>query len=223
VTVTDNTPPAITCPANQSAECVNGGATVSYPDATAIDNCAVQTVACVPPSPATFPLGSTAVSCTAIDSSNNASTCSFNVAVTDTTPPSVVVAGGGQLWPPDHKYVTKTLADCGIQINDQCQGVIALGSANPTITCVTSDEVENDPGDGNTKRDMIIVNATTVQLREERSGTLDGRVYKIHFSVTDASGNVATGICPVTVPHDQSPPASPAVDSGVHFTVGTCL
>jgi hypothetical protein len=44
-------------------------------------------------------------------------------------------------------------------------------------------------------------------------------VYQIHFTVTDAAGNVGRGVCPATVPHDQ---AHSAVDSGVHYTVGTC-
>ena len=86
---------------------------------------------------------------------------------------------------------------------------------------MTSDEVENDGGDGDTSADMLIVNPTTVSLRAERSGNLDGRVYQIHFRVVDAAGNVGTGVCAVSVPHDQGGGAA-AVDSGVHFTVGNC-
>ncbi len=221
VTVSDVTPPVIECPANQTAECIAGSATVDFGNATATDNCAVASVGCVPPSGSTFPLGNTPVSCTATDTSSNASQCGFNVAVVDTTPPVVTVGNGGTLWPPNHQYVPKSLDDCGIEINDLCQGMIDLADANPLITCVTSDEVENGQGDGNTTQDMVILNATTVNLRSERSGNLDGRVYKIHFRVNDAAGNVATGVCPVTVAHDQGN-GSAAIDSGVHFSVGTC-
>jgi len=221
VNVIDATPPAISCPANQTAECTNGSATVDYGNASASDNCGVASVGCAPPSGSSFPLGKNPVTCTATDTSGNASVCGFNVAVVDTKPPVVTVGGGGDLWPPNHKYVMKTLADCGIQINDQCQGAIDLSSASPTITCVTSDEVENAGGDGNTTEDIVIVNATTVNLRAERSGSLNGRVYKIHFQVKDAAGNVTSGVCPVSVPHDQGG-GSVAVDSGVHYSVGSC-
>jgi hypothetical protein len=221
VTVIDTTPPSIMCPADQVAECINGAAIVNFPNATAADACGLQSVGCVPPPGSSFPLGLSAVSCTANDTSGNSAMCGFNVAVVDTTPPVVTVQGAGALWPPDHKYVSKRLADCGVQINDQCQGMIPLAAANPQITCVTSDEVENDGGDGNTTGDMVIVDATTVMLRSERAGGSDGRVYKIHFNVSDAAGNVGTGICDVTVPKSQGAGGA-AVDSGVHFSVGTC-
>jgi hypothetical protein len=218
VTVVDQTPPTIDCPADETAECVNGQATVDYGDPVVSDNCDVADSSCAPPSGSSFPLGDTTVDCTASDTSGNEADCDFNVAVVDTIPPTVTVSGDGQLWPPNHKYVKKTLDDCGIEIDDQCQGMIDLADASPLITCVTSDEVENDGGDGNTTEDMVIVNATTVELRAERSGSQDGRVYQIHFQVSDASGNIATAVCPVTVPHDQS--GGTAVDSGVHFSVG---
>jgi hypothetical protein len=134
----------------------------------------------------------------------------------------VTAAGAGALWSPNHKYVSTSLEACGISIVDQCQGPISLGAASAAITCVTSDEVENGEGDGNTTEDMIIDSATTVRLRAERSGVGDGRVYNIHFRVTDAAGNPAHGVCQVTVPHDMSPPVG-AIDSGAKYTVGTCL
>jgi len=60
-----------------------------------------------------------------------------------------------------------------------------------------------------------------VQLRAERAGSGDGRVYTITFSVTDASGNVATATATVFVPQSQN--SGPAIDSGPHYTVnGTC-
>jgi hypothetical protein len=52
------------------------------------------------------------------------------------------------------------------------------------------------------------------------NGSADGQ--HCPFRVTDAQGNVGTGMCNVSVPHDQGG-ASTAVDSGVHVTIGTCL
>jgi cysteine-rich repeat protein len=225
VIVVDDTAPSISCPADQTAECVNGSANVTFADPTTSDNCGPVTSSCAPPSGSAFGLGANAVTCTAADPAGNSAACNFGVTIQDTTAPTVSVAGFHELWPPNHKYpkgdyATATLADCGITIVDQCQGPISLGAANATITCVTSDELENEKGDGNTSNDAVILSGSSVKLRAERSGKGDGRVYNIHFRVTDAAGNTSNAVCPVTVPHDQS--GAPAVDSGVKYTVGTC-
>jgi hypothetical protein len=85
VTVTDNTPPTITCPAN-----IIAAAAASCPIATsapasfivnATDNCTLQSVACSPPSGSNFPVGTTTVVCKATDVSGNMATCIFAVSV----------------------------------------------------------------------------------------------------------------------------------------------
>ena len=61
------------------------------------------------------------------------------------------------------------------------------------ISQVTSDEVQNGNGDGNTLNDIVIASdCKSVQLRSERSGNGDGRVYTITFKVSDTAGNTAT-------------------------------
>ena len=90
VAVNDTQPPTITCPANintaGASSCLF--ATTSRPvnfSVAASDNCPGVTVACknqnddVVTSGATFPVGTTTVTCTATDSSGNTATCSFNV------------------------------------------------------------------------------------------------------------------------------------------------
>jgi hypothetical protein len=42
-----------------------------------------------------------------------------------------------------------------------------------------------------------------ILLRAERSGTGSGRMYTIAYAATDASGNTASALAYVTVPHDQ--------------------
>ena len=83
VTVTDDTPAAITCPGD-----INVAGTASCPVATSLpvsfiasatDNCAVQSFACNPPSGSTFPVGATNVTCIATDISGNMASCSFTV------------------------------------------------------------------------------------------------------------------------------------------------
>ena len=67
---------------------------------------------------------------------------------------------------------------------------------------------------------MIAADCKSVQLRAEREGNGDGRVYTITFKVTDASGNVSRATATVFVRHN---PGEAPVDSGVHYTVnGTC-
>ena len=88
VTVVDAEAPVITCPAPQTLECTGpGGATATF-SATATDNCGFASTSC-PASGSTFPLGTTATSCSATDDSNNTSGCTSTVTVVDTTKPVV--------------------------------------------------------------------------------------------------------------------------------------
>ncbi len=86
------------------------------------------------------------------------------------------------------------------------------------IVSVSSDEPDNGGGDGNTTNDIVIAaDCESVQLRAERIGSGNGRVYTITFEVTDASGNVSIATAKVTVPKSQNGAA--AVDDGPNHTV----
>ena len=114
-----------------------------------------------------------------------------------------VRAAPNSLWPPNHKLHTVTLSGATDPDGD---------TTTLTITGVTQDEALNGTGDGDTAPDGAAVagRSDQVQLRAERSGSGDGRVYRIAFTVSDGkltcSGTVFVG-----VPHDQS--GSPAVDT----------
>ena len=88
VNVVDDTPPAITCPADTTVDAAPGatGAVVNF-NVTATDNCSV-TVACTPASGSFFPLGTTTVTCTATDAGGNTATCTFDVTVQPPLPHS---------------------------------------------------------------------------------------------------------------------------------------
>jgi hypothetical protein len=89
VTVVDEEPPSVTCPAIPPvAECQAGGAVVSY-EAGASDNCSAVVLSCDHPSGGRFGLGTTRVTCKATDEAGLTAACSFNVEVVDTTPPTV--------------------------------------------------------------------------------------------------------------------------------------
>jgi hypothetical protein len=83
VTVDDTTDPVFSPPADVPAEQESkNGATVTYDLPTATDNGdPAPVVDCSPVSGGTFPIGSTAVSCSAEDASGNTSTVQFNVIV----------------------------------------------------------------------------------------------------------------------------------------------
>lgn len=92
VTVVDTTPPNVTVPANMVLEATGpGGAAATFTSsATDLVDGAVATQ-CSVNSGATFPLGTTTVTCSATDKHGNTGQGSFTLTVRDTTPPTVVV------------------------------------------------------------------------------------------------------------------------------------
>jgi HYR domain-containing protein len=221
ITVIDNTPPSISCPGNITVNAISGtcAAPASF-TATATDNCSVPTVTTDHLSGSSFPVGTTTVHATAIDAAGNSSTCSFTVTVKDIDPPVITLNGQTiTLWPPDHKSTTIYVTDLVASASDLCDPGVNINSV--VIASVTSDELENSSGDGNTINDIVIADGCkSVQLRAERMGGGNGRVYTITFKVTDSSGNSTTATAEVTVPSSQN--GSPAIDDGPHYTVNGC-
>ena len=122
------------------------------------------------------------------------------------------------LGSPNHSYQTLTIADLVASVSDSCDPSVDINDV--VISQATSDEAEDAPGggDGNTGNDIVIApDCKSLQLRAERQGGGDGRVYRITLQVKDSSGNVATAVRTVVV--QQS---GPVVDSGVQYTVNGC-
>ena len=96
------------------------------------------------------------------------------------------------LKPPNHQMVPVTVA---VEATDSC---------DPTpvceLTAVSSNEPENGTGDGDTGPDWEVTGPLTVNLRAERGGSGNGRVYTLAVECTDATGNAAQGTTTVTVP-----------------------
>jgi hypothetical protein len=92
VTVEDTTPPALTVPADITAEASGpAGAVVTFAaSATDIVDGSI-TPTCIPASGSTFALGTVAVTCSATDAHDNTGSESFNVTVQDTTAPALTV------------------------------------------------------------------------------------------------------------------------------------
>ncbi|MGH3105360.1 MAG: hypothetical protein ACRDN6_14815 [Gaiellaceae bacterium] len=117
---------------------------------------------------------------------------------------SNVAASPTTLWPPNHRLVLVTLSGAADPDGD---------AVTLTITGVTQDEPLNGVGDGNTSPDAQSgALPNTVHLRAERSGTGDGRVYRISFTGSDGLGGTCSGTVTVGVPHDMGQ-GSTAIDS----------
>lgn len=145
-------------------------------------------------SPRVFPVGSSNVIATAINGGGFL-TCSFNVVVNDTEAPQIngLAASPDQLWTPNHKMKS---VDVNYTTTDNCPG---------PITCnltVSSNEVANGKGDGNTASDWVVLDNHHLQLRAERSGKGADRVYTITTTCTDQYGNSKQRMTTVIVPHD---------------------
>lgn len=98
------------------------------------------------------------------------------------------------LWPPNHKFVSMEIRG----VEDACGRSTAI-----TIDSIYQDEPTNGLGDGDTSPDGAGLGTSTAELRAERSGTDNGRVYHVGFTATDESGFTCQGLVKVGVPHDK--------------------
>jgi hypothetical protein len=207
VEVVDTTAPTINCPADIEVECNEaGGVDASDPAIQAFLAGASANDVCDPnpiitdDAPGFFPLGATVVTFTATDDDQNSSDCAATVTVVDTTPPEIEVTVDPEiLWPPNHKFVE---VNATVTVTDVCD-------PNPTfvLTSVTSNEPLNDLGDGNTDTDIqggaFGTADTGFELRAERAGLLEGRIYTITYTAMDMSGNTNEASVQAIVPHNS--------------------
>ncbi len=122
----------------------------------------------------------------------------------DTTPPVLSVhISPTESWPPSHQLVP---ISTDIQVVDDYD-------ANPVVTLesITSNEAADAQGDGSTSPDIVIDPVTgAIQLRSERSGTGEGRLYTLTWSARDAADNVSTAVATFSVGHDRGNAVAPS-------------
>lgn len=111
--------------------------------------------------------------------------------VADVTAPNIAgaTANPAILWPANLQMVSVSVA---VDVTD---------NADPAPRCRIVDVVSSEPTDDAAVR---IAGDLTLDLRAERSGSADGRTYRVNVACSDASGNVASTTVVVQVPHDQS-------------------
>jgi hypothetical protein len=116
------------------------------------------------------------------------------VGLCETTSPLVDVSvTPDQLWPPNHKH-----RDVAATVDV----IDADPNATVTLLSVTSNEPDS-VNKGDEPNDIVIVDDYNFELRAERLGSGDGRVYTITYEVTDTCGNSTIASATVTVPHDK--------------------
>ena len=201
VTVVDQMPPTVTAPpaitvatGPGATSCGTFISDVLLGAALASDNCSVTIRRAGVPDGNFFPIGTTTTTYVATDESGNTASAIQEVTVNDNTPPVITGAAVDKptLWPPNHQMIDVAVSYAAI---DNC------GPAS-TILSVSSNELVNGPGDGNTASDWEVIDAHHVRLRAERSGKGDGRVYMITIAATDSFGNTSSQMVTVLVPHN---------------------
>ncbi|HEY6402189.1 MAG TPA: CARDB domain-containing protein, partial [Blastocatellia bacterium] len=145
------------------------------------------------------------------EQSNNTAT----IATTVSNPQPIITLNSPiPLQPPNHTRHTVTVAQMVQSVSDNCP--ISIGDV--VIETVESDEPDDDLGDGETVDDIIIgADCRSVQLRAERAGTGDGRVYTITLRLKDSGGAVTRAAFEAYVPHSRN--GDPAVKGAVALTV----
>ena len=91
-------------------------------------------------------------------------------------------------------------------------------STTITIDSIFQDEPLDAEGDGNTEPDAFGVGTSALELRAERAGTRNGRVYHIDFTATDFRDQTCTGTVTVGVPHDRQD--TPVDDGRLYDSTG---
>jgi hypothetical protein len=163
-----------------------GGSVVNYPVPSASDTVdGPQLVGCNPTSGATFPLGTTTVTCSASDAHGNTATTSFPISVVDTVPPSLVVPGSRSVY-----------ATSNAGISDSDPGVTAFVSAASAV-----DLVDPHPVVTSDIQSFIPIGTTTVTfIARDASGNAVARQSTLTVLPMPPAGTPPLPIPPVAAP-----------------------
>lgn len=111
-----------------------------------------------------------------------------------------------EVWPPNHGFVTvDVLTASGVTDPDGDPVMV-------TVDGIRQDEPVSGPGSGSTAPDGQGVGTAVAEVRAERSGLGNGRVYQIAFTADDGRGGTCEGVLSVDVPRSKN--GDPAVDDG---------
>ncbi|WP_310393778.1 Ig-like domain-containing protein [Hymenobacter sp.] len=197
------------------------GAVLNIAAPTVTDNCTQASIVGVRSDglglQAAYPTGSTRLTWTATDAAGNTATLEQLITVADQESPVLTAAAPASLRTPNHAYHSFAVTTMVTSAVDNC-GPVAV-----RIVQVTSNESELGQDSGNTSADILISkDCQSVQVRAERQGYGNGRVYTVHLEGTDPSGNTSQMVYRVSVPYSASANAQ-VIDETVAYSVaGTC-
>lgn len=136
-----------------------------------------------------------------IDAAGNTGSAIASVSNIDKVAPTLsFVLDNTSLWSPNHKLVTITAQ---VNATDDISDVAIV------LTSITSNESDFDPSlvDDDAANDIQNIELgtqdTTFDLRAERAGSGNGRIYTVTYTAIDAAGNATTATAEVVVPHSQ--------------------
>lgn len=132
-------------------------------------------------------------------------TCTFTHVFNRPPDCTTAVADQTGLWPPNHKFVPINV----LGVTDPDGDAVTV-----TIDTIFQDEAVDAPGSGNTAPDGRGVGTATAEVRAERVGDGNGRVYHIGFTADDGQGATCSGVVQVGVPVSKK---ATAVDDGSLF------
>jgi hypothetical protein len=128
VSIADTTAPVLVLPANISAEATgDGGASVDFATSASDAVDGAVAVTCDHASGDTFPVGTTSVTCSAVDVAGNPTSGSFNVTISDTSAPTLIG------MPADISVTTANSA--GATVSYTMPTATDAGDPNPSVAC----------------------------------------------------------------------------------------
>jgi hypothetical protein len=135
ITVADTTAPVLSGYGDKSVEANRPeGSVVNFPTPTAVDTVdgPIGVVTCAPVSGSTFPLGPTAVNCSATDLHGNTGRARLTVQVIDTTPPTIYLPTVATIVATSASGISSS--DPAAQAYFQAVRAIDMIDAHPTLT-----------------------------------------------------------------------------------------
>ncbi|XP_071963953.1 hyalin-like [Antedon mediterranea] len=186
----NGTSPSLTCPSDRLLTVDGASAIVEFNAPIVVDNSNDDlTSSCTPPSGSSFPVGTTQVTCSAVDSDQNTETCTFDVTIQVTYSPDKLVS-----------------------TDDGYQAIIVTDNEAPQLTCASSlsvTVVEDDLPSIITFNDPAVSDNSGETLQPTCS-IPSGSSFNVGTTVVDcvavdASGNQGSCSFDVIVEVDYSP------------------
>lgn len=200
VNVVDTQPPvALSVPPNLtvSADADECGAIVTWQTVTFTDNCGISNFMCSNSSGEFFPIGEHTVSCTVFDSSDNMTTVSFTVTVTDNTPPDFVCPA------PVEVSVTGDVISDPDEIIDEV-GNAGCDGAEINFTLPQASDACSQP-----------VSVQQTEGEYEDGDVFPTGAYTLEYTATDVVGNQTVCFVDITVAPEVEPEFSTDFGQGI--------